>query len=103
MSISMKLEGKIDLSKKLKKAIQAMAKDYNKELKNYTPVKTGKAQRGWSLRKTKQGSKIKNSVKYISYLEKGWSKQQPDGITKPAKKEILKNIAAGNYKMKRRK
>lgn len=99
----MRLEGKIDLSKKLKKAIQAMAKDYNKELKSYTPVDTGKAQRGWSLRKTKQGSKIKNSVKYISYLEKGSSKQQPEGITKPAKKMMKRYIAEGRYKMKRRK
>jgi hypothetical protein len=103
MSISMKLEGKADLSNRLKKAIQAMAKDYNQELKKHTPVRTGKAQRGWSLRRTQQGAKIKNSVKYIDYLEKGSSRQAPNGMTKPAKKQIQDNIRAGKYKMKRRK
>lgn len=112
MSISMRLEGKVDLKKQLRLAIQAMAKDYSKELKDETPVDTGKAKRGWRLRRTNQGSKIKNTVKYASVLEKGrsfrdgqmrGSTQAMEGMTKPAKKSIKDNIKAGKYKMKRRK
>ncbi len=114
MSISMRLEGKVDLKKQLRLAIQAMAKDYSKELKDETPVDTGKAKRGWRLRRTNQGAKIKNSVKYIQVLEKGrvydsemkrmqGSTQAPEGMTKPAKKTIKEKIRAGKYKMKRRK
>lgn len=107
MSVSMKLNGASDLKKSLKDGLRSltdeMAKDYYNELRKETPYKTGNARSGWRLNQTTKGSKIKNKVPYIQRLEDGYSSQARSGMTTPAKKTIQKNIAAGKYKMKKKR
>lgn len=104
----MKLEGSKDLKEKLKKHLSKMTdemgSDYHQALKDYTPYDKGNAQAGWRLKKSKRGSTIKNSVPYIQPLEDGWSKQfGGQGMTKPAKAVIEKNMRDNKYKMKKRR
>ena len=104
MSIKMKLKGSKDLKEKLKKHLSKMTdemgSDYHKALRDNTPYDNGTAQAGWRLKKNKRGSTITNSVPYIQPLEDGWSKQfGGQGMTKPAKAVIEKNIKANKYRM----
>ena len=57
-------------------------------LKKHPPIDTGNARRHWKkkLRGTKQV--IYNRIVYIARLDRGWSKQKPDGILTPAIKEL---------------
>ena len=47
-----------------------------RHLKRATPIDTGKAKAGWKL----SGSAIINRVPYITYLNKGSSKQAPSNF-----------------------
>ena len=69
----------------------------NTEAKALTPVKTGRAKRGW--RRTGkptigQGATtdvvITNPVPYIAVLDKGSSKQAPQGMFEPALKKVTR-------------
>lgn len=53
-----------------------------------TPIRLGKARRGW--KRTKQGKNyvVQNRVVYIDKLEQGSSKQAPQGILKPTLQAI---------------
>lgn len=87
------------MAKRMKKIIndlnRELGRDYNfmidelvYNLKRYTPVARGTAQKGW--RKTaaaaeiKDGPIIENRVPYIDVLEQGHSDQAPNGIIGPA-------------------
>lgn len=47
------------------------------ELKDATPVDTGKARSSWVIEKVANGYNIKNTVDYIQYLNQGSSRQAP--------------------------
>ena len=54
-----------------------------------TPVREGRAQRGWKYKDLGNGeSRITNKVPYIGNLDEGSSKKAPKGIVKPAIKKI---------------
>lgn len=58
-----------------------------------TPVKSGRARRGWKLRKRNDFQyKVFNKVPYINRLDEGYSKQAPNGIVRPAIKEVGKTF-----------
>jgi hypothetical protein len=80
-------------------------KDFNstldsfvQELKRATPVRTGRAQRGWQRRqraRVGQGGNtpiIANTVPYIEPLDQGHSKQAPDGIVDPAWQRVQRRL-----------
>jgi hypothetical protein len=48
-----------------------------RELEDATPVDTGEAKAGWSIRKTLRGFDVINDVDHIVYLNEGSSKQAP--------------------------
>ena len=56
--------------------------------KKITPYRTGNAKRRTRL----QGSKIKANYNYAIPLDKGWSKQAPQGMSKPTENHIKKQI-----------
>jgi hypothetical protein len=60
-----------------------LANDIFRSVKNLTPVDTGKAKRNWRLLRRQFGFMVLNSVKYITFLDKGSSKQAPRGMTQP--------------------
>lgn len=66
----------------------------NAELKSRTPIDTGQARRGWAYRAGVTSRNIENRVPYIDLLEKGRSRQAPNGFVK-------QSIAAAIVKIKK--
>lgn len=64
----------------LQKELDSLASDLLVEIKQRTPIKTGEARRGW--KKNKQ--QVSNRVPYIEQLERGRSRQAPDGFVRQA-------------------
>lgn len=84
MSIKFDMSG---LSKKIKKASHLkdeVIKPAYEYFKDETPIRTGNARRKTKLKK----SKIKADYPYAQKLDEGWSKQSPDGMTKPTEKYL---------------
>lgn len=52
--------------------------------RNETPVRSGNARNKTKLRR----NTIKSGYPYAGRLDEGWSKQAPDGMTKPTIEEI---------------
>lgn len=102
MSFSFRVDGEMKLNGIVKSVIDEISKDLLKEVKKNTPVRTGKAQRGWRRKLDRKGAQLNNSVKYISYLDEGISKQAPNGFSKPSLEKIAANSRAGKYDRKRR-
>jgi len=63
----------------IEKGLLAIPKKALKFFKKTTPIDTGYARRRTRL----QGNTIKAGYKYASYLDKGHSKQAPNGMSKP--------------------
>jgi len=61
-------------------------------VKKNTPIRSGNARRNWNKQVDKQGWELSNRVPYIERLDNGWSKQAPQGITKPSIKEIKRKM-----------
>ena len=61
-------------------------------VKKNTPIRSGNARRNWNKKVDKQGWELSNQVPYIDRLDKGWSKQAPQGITRPSIKEIKRKM-----------
>lgn len=54
-------------------------------LADRTPIRTGRARRGWASSQSGPGFKeryLENKVPYVIYLEKGHSRQAPNGFIK---------------------
>ena len=78
------------LTKETAQAVRLVSKDLLESLKKFTPVKTGRAQRGWKERKKGKFSYvIENRVPYINRLDEGYSKQRPKGVSRPALREVI--------------
>lgn len=70
--------------------LSTFVNDYIQQLKNTTPVKSGKAQKGWTktftgkLNTSGVTNIARNDVPYITKLDAGSSIQAPRGIVEPA-------------------
>lgn len=53
------------------------------EVKRKTPIKQGRARRGWRIERRGTNTHVVNRTPYIGTLERGRSKQAPRGILKP--------------------
>lgn len=86
---------------KIEAAVKLTADSYTNELyreirkdakKNQgigTPVRDGRARRGWKIKEGRNGNaEIYNKVPYIGPLDEGSSPKAPNGIVKPAFKKI---------------
>ena len=88
------IKGFDSISKELKKIVQKemlMLQDtYQEEVKPRTPIDTGQARRGWQKRQPSlKVREVRNQVDYITKLEKGYSKQAPQGFVNQAVKATL--------------
>jgi hypothetical protein len=61
------------------KELQGIAKEAHDKFVAETPIRTGNARRKTRL----QGKTIKADYAYAQRLDEGWSKQSPDGMSKP--------------------
>ena len=82
------------IESKLERAVDQLFTELNTNARNITPIRTGRAKRGW--RKTSQyrigDSKVlvENKVPYIGLLDEGRSRQAPAGIIVPVLNKLLK-------------
>jgi len=79
-----------DLEREKDLFIDRVAQDIKSIAVQKTPIDQGVARRGWRLEGTYREKYIVNRVPYIDVLEKGHSKQAPDGILGPTIREISK-------------
>ena len=88
------LTGKENVMRHLEKEKDAfmtrVAEDIQKVAKQFTPIDKGRARRGWNMTQTRNTRSVKNRVPYIDLLERGRSKQSPNGIVRPTIREISK-------------
>lgn len=57
-------------------------------IQDITPVDTGYCQEHWEMNLTDTDCTYYNSAEYASFLDDGWSKQAPAGMTGPAREEF---------------
>jgi hypothetical protein len=67
-----------------------IAEDIKSVAVRKTPIDQGQARRGWRLENAYKEKRIVNRVPYIDLLEKGRSKQSPNGILGPTVRDISK-------------
>jgi|TARA_R110000744_G_scaffold344993_1_gene450386 hypothetical protein len=70
--------------------IARVAQDTLVVAKRNTPIDKGQARRSWRLRSDRKDKVIVNTAPHIQALERGHSKQAPDGILVPTVREISK-------------
>ena len=73
---------------RIEKELTKLNKKVHKFFVKKTPIDTGHAKRNTLLKK----GKINAKYKYASYLDVGWSKQAPKGMTGPTTDYITKLI-----------
>lgn len=77
-----------DMKASIRVAVDDLFEDIKDDIKDLTPVDTGRAQRGWrytpKYKLGYSGSIIGNNVPYITFLDKGSSRQNRKGIVQPA-------------------
>lgn len=85
------------LTKEVRSEIQRLSQTVYNEVKQRTPVDTGRAKAGWRNQTHRDGFSISNSVPYIEVLDKGrhmtnrglrGSNQAPRGIVGPSLESI---------------
>lgn len=81
-----------EIDKDLEAVVERVATIVEESVKKFTPIKSGRARRGWNKKETGQGFNVNNKVPYIGRLEEGYSKQAPKGIIKPTVREIKRRI-----------
>ena len=59
-----------------------------KEVRKNTPIRQGRARKGWRVERQGTNTKFINRVPYIGKLERGRSKQAPQGILRPTVRNI---------------
>lgn len=90
MARTVKTQNKITPSvNKIVARFDDLPKDAYKHWRGITPVRSGNARSRTRL----QGSKIKANYNYAVPLDQGWSRQAPDGMSKPTLEYIKKRIA----------
>ena len=80
------------IDKNIETEVERVAVIVEEAVKKFTPIKSGRARRGWSKKETFQGFNVNNKVPYIGRLEEGYSKQAPKGIIGPTLREIKRKI-----------
>lgn len=91
MSISMKVEIKETVSSsidRINKKLQRLPREAHTFFRAHTPIDSGNARKQTKLDK----DTIVADYAYAQRLEKGWSKQAPDGMIKPTDAFIKKRI-----------
>ena len=77
------------LEKSVDQLVGSISQDLFKTIKRKTPKKSGRARRGWNLKKQSQGFEVKNTVPYIQRLDEGYSKQAPRGFSRQSIREVI--------------
>jgi len=83
-----------DMNITLERAVESLFQELNTSMRDTTPVRTGYARNNWRrvrrYRLGDSGAMIENPVSYIGILDKGSSRQAPQGIYAPSLKPLLR-------------
>ena len=92
--LEIRVKGTRQVSRSLEREKESLmtkiAEDTKSVAVSKTPIDQGQARRGWRLESSHRVKRIVNRVPYIDLLEKGRSKQAPNGILGPTIREISK-------------
>jgi len=77
------------LRRDIDQRVGSVAKDAFQTLAKHTPKRSGRARSNWRLTGAKGEFRVTNDTPYIERLNRGYSKQSPRGITRPAIREVL--------------
>ncbi len=88
MSVTLKVNTITSSLKKIQKKLLQVPKEAYQEFVDETPIRTGNARRKTRL----QGKTINANYPYAKRLDEGYSKQSPDGMTKPTEAFIKKRV-----------
>jgi hypothetical protein len=92
MSIKFDIKFKLDTSlgklKSVYNQVQALPQEAYNYFVSVTPIDTGNARSKTSLK----GKSIEANYAYADRLDKGWSKQAPQGMVKPTQDYINRRI-----------
>ncbi len=87
---------------KMGKAVQKMLDEIKNKTyetaRSLTPVDTGFAKSRWKRKTRPKGFIVENRVEYVPFLDKGHSRQAPQGITKPTVRIINRFIKSRRLK-----
>lgn len=83
----------------VKKIESLVCDDILASVKELTPVKTGNAQRNWSIEQSVSGAVVTNPVSYIEHLEYGTSKQRAHAMVRLTMLKVDKFIASAVNKV----
>lgn len=82
-----------DIEGSLEREIQDIVQAINTSVKRTTPVQSGRARRGWRTtgryKLGKSSQVMENLVPYIGILDRGSSRQAPNGIVDPGVRKII--------------
>lgn len=68
--------------------VKRLVPEIQSQIQRRTPIKTGNARRGWQTRQ----STVENKVPYIERLERGYSRQAPNGFVRQGIMAAINNI-----------
>jgi hypothetical protein len=90
MSVTLKVNTITSSLKRVQKKLLQVPKEAYQEFVDETPIRSGNARRKTKL----QGKTINANYPYAKRLDEGYSKQSPQGMTKPTEDFIKKRVAA---------
>jgi hypothetical protein len=89
MSVTLNVNTMSSSLKRIQKKLAQVPKEAFKEFVSDTPIRSGNARRKTKLK----GQTIVADYPYAKRLDEGYSKQSPDGMTKPTEAFIKKRVA----------
>jgi len=83
-----------DIKRSIEGAVDSLFSELNTDASKITPIRTGRARRGWrkvsKYRIGVSGVIVENPVPYIGLLDQGYSRQAKDGIVAPTLERLLR-------------
>jgi hypothetical protein len=90
MSVTLTVNTMTNSLKRIQKKLNQVPKEAYKEFVQETPIRSGNARRKTRL----QGKTINANYPYAKRLDEGYSKQAPEGMSKPTEDFIKQRVAA---------
>lgn len=90
IKVSVNIADPSQLERELGRFVEGLMADIVVTARRKTPIQSGNARRGWKQTGRGTQSQVENSVPYIGRLDRGSSRQAPNGIVKPTINEVAK-------------
>ena len=92
-------QGSLNIERGLEIFVSRTAQTLDKNVRKYTPKRSGKAAKSWRKTKTnKFAYNITNNQSYVPRLDDGYSRKAPNGFYQPAVRDTLRTNKGRFYK-----